>query len=195
MVADGGGGCQPRREVCNRAGRWFVWMGMDNVAAVLAELEEKRRRVLAELARVARVITVIEELAAERRTGRVPAVIDEVIDVEVLDVAPAGMAAVGAEGAAVSPPLPALKPYLMMNFYEAAAAYLASVGEPLSARQIAEGLAAGGFPTRSRHFSNVAGTLLRREESRRVYHISATPNGRRWFVRRRKSSGGRRGSS
>ena len=168
---------------------------MDNMTAVLGELEEQRRRILGELARVERVITVVEELAAERRGGRMAVVMDEVKDVEVLDVVPAAATVVAAEGTEVSPPPAVLKPYLMMNFYEAAAAYLASVGEPQSARQIAEGLAAGGFPTRSRYFRNVAGTLLRRKESRQVYHISATPNGRRWFVRRRKSSAGRRGSS
>jgi hypothetical protein len=194
MVADPGRAVN-RAGVRNREGWSFVWIGMDNVAAVLAELEEKRRRVLAELARVERVIAVVEELAAERRVGKMPGVVDEVIDVEVVADAPATVAVVAAEGAEDSPPPPDLEPYSDMNFYEAAAAYLESVGEPQSSRQIANGLEEGGYPTRSGYFCNVVGTLLRREESRRAYRISATPNGRRWFVRRRRSSAVRPESS
>lgn len=133
---------------------------MDNVAAVLAELQDQRGRLAEELARVERVISVIEELTHRDPSAR-PA----------------------AEGKPSPPPAPRAKPYVTLNVYEATAAYLAEVGVPKTSREIADAISAGGYPTRSTYFCGVVGSLLRRKESTRQYRISATPDGRRWFVR------------
>jgi hypothetical protein len=141
---------------------------MDNVTAVLAELHEEHRRLSAELARVERVIDVIVELSGAepwvRTTAPVPVMLAP-------NMSP--------------PPVPAAAslPYVTLNLYEAVAAYLAEVKEPQTSRQIADGLVAGGYPTRSAYFGNVIGTMLRRKDSTRTYRISVTADGRRWFVR------------
>jgi hypothetical protein len=148
---------------------------MDNVTAVLAELQEERRRLLAELARVERVIDVVSELSgAEPR----------------LMVA-APESAVVAPGPPPPPPrLPttASLPYVTMNVYEAVAAYLVDAQKPQTSRQIADALVAGGYPTRSSYFCGALGTMLRRKDSTRAYRISVTADGRHWFVRPPRSS-------
>ena len=79
---------------------------------------------------------------------------------------------------------PAARLYAMHNAYEAAAHYLASVGEPRTTRQIADALVAGGFKTRSSNFTTILGTMLRRTESARQAGIHRTADQKRWFVRR-----------
>ena len=147
---------------------------MDNVTTVLAELHDERRRLLAELARVERVIGLIEELSGTEPRLMVT---DPAADV-VASKAPRPPA-----------PAPASLPYVTMNVYEAVAAHLAEVKEPQTSRQIADALVAGGYPTRSSYFCNALGTMLRRKNSTRQYRISVTDDGRRWFVRPKRSSG------
>ena len=150
---------------------------MDNVTSVLAELHDERRRLLAELARVDRIIGVIGEL-----TGAEP--------LELMGDAPSFVAA-PAPPPPSPPPAPAapsLLPYVTMNVYEAVAAHLAEVKEPQTSRQIADALVAGGYPTRSSYFCNAVGTMLRRKDSTRQYRISVTDDGRRWFVRSKRSA-------
>ena len=146
------------------------------MAVVLAELEDERRRLWMELARVERLISVIEELA--RPEPRVAIAAAEPIAVLALPEAP--------PPPPPPPPPPAAKPlpYAALDVYEATAAYLAEVGVPKNAREIAEALVAGGFRTRSRYFTNIVGTMMRREESRRFHRISVMPDGKRWFVRK-----------
>jgi len=151
---------------------------MDNVAAILAELEEERRRLWMELARVERVISVIEELARPRITIAAA----EPIAVLALPELPAP------PPPPPPPPVAKPQPYAALDAYEATAAYLAEVGVPKNAREIAEALVAGGFRTRSRYFTNIIGTMMRREESRRFHRISVTPDGKHWFVRKRRKS-------
>jgi hypothetical protein len=153
---------------------------MDNVAAVLAELEEERRRLWMQLARVERLISVIEELA--RPEPRIAIAAAEPIAVLALPEVPA-------PPPPPPPPPPAKpQPYAALDVYEATAAYLAEVGVPKNAREIAEALVAGGFRTRSRYFTNIIGTMMRRGESRRLHRISVTPDGKRWFVRKQRKS-------
>ena len=139
---------------------------MDNVTAILAELQEEHRRLSAELSRVERVIDVIVELSGA--------------DPQVRATAPAPVR--------FAPDAPASLPYVTLNLYEAVAAYLAEVQEPQTSRQIADALVAGGYPTRSTYFGNVIGTMLRRKDSTRTYRISVTADGRRWFVRTQSSA-------
>jgi hypothetical protein len=152
---------------------------MDNVAAVLAELEEERRRLWMELARVERVISVIEDFA--HPAPRIAIAEAEPITVLALPEVPA---------LPPPPPPPPAKPqpYAALNVYEAAAAYLSAVGKPKNAREIADALVAGGFRTRSRYFTNIIGTMLRRQESTRPHRISVTADGKRWFVRKQRMS-------
>jgi hypothetical protein len=146
---------------------------MDNVTAVLAELQEEHRRLSAELARVERVIDVIVALSGAEPLVRAAAPV-------LLLAAPD------------PPPPPVLAaatlPYLTMNAYEAVAAHLAEAKVPQTSRQIADALVAGGYPTRSTYFANVLATMLRRKESTRQYRISVTADGRRWFVRPQQSN-------
>jgi hypothetical protein len=152
---------------------------MDNIAAVLAELEEERRRLWAELARVERIIAVIEDLALP--TPRIAI------------AASPGAALSPPEELALSstatPPSANPSPYARLDVYEATAAYLIeSGGRPKTSRQIADALVAGGFPTRSRYFCNVIGTMLRRRDATRPHRISVTADGKRWFVRKRQKA-------
>lgn len=149
---------------------------MDHVTAVLAELHDERGRLAAELARVERVIGVIEEL-----TGAEPR--------ELMADATSFVAASAPPPPPPPPaPAPASLPYVTMNVYEAVAAHLAEVKEPQTSRQIADALVAGGYPTRSSYFCNALGTMLRRKDSTRQYRISVTDDGRRWFVRPKRSA-------
>jgi len=109
---------------------------MSKVADVLRALREEERRLRAELAGVERAIRALEE----------------VLEVEV--------DAEATEPARLSPPEE--RPYSLLRFNEAAAAHLASVKEPQTARQIAEALIAGGFPTRSQDFQASVRTMLSR---------------------------------
>lgn len=153
---------------------------MDNVGAVLAELEEERRRLWMELARVERVISVIEELA--RPEPRMAIAAAEPITVVALPEVPA------LPPPPPPPPAPKPQPYAALDVYEATAAYLAEVGEPKNAREIADALIAGGFRTRSKYFTNIIGTMLRRRESTRPHRISVTADGKHWFVRPKRKS-------
>jgi hypothetical protein len=143
---------------------------MDNVAAVLAELEAERRRLWMELARVERVISVIEDLA--HPAPRIAIAEAEPITLVALPEVPAL--------APPPPPPPPAKPqpYAALDVYQATASYLAEVGKPQNAREIADALVAGGFRTRSRYFTNIIGTMLRR----------ATADGKHWFVRKQRKS-------
>jgi hypothetical protein len=154
--------------------------GMDNVAAVLAELEEERRRLWMELARVERVISVIEELA--RPEPRIAIAAAEPIAVLALPAVPEP------PPPPPPPPPPKPQPYAALDVYEATAIYLAEAGEPKNAREIADALVAGGFRTRSRYFTNIIGTMLRRRESTRPHRISVTADGKHWFVRPKRKS-------
>jgi hypothetical protein len=149
---------------------------MDHVTSVLAELQDERRRLLAELTRVDRIISVIGEL-----TGAEP---QELI----ADATPFVAAPAPPPPRPPSAPAAASLPYVTMNVYEAVAAHLAEVKEPQTSRQIADALVAGGYPTRSSYFCNALGTMLRRKDSTRTYRISVTPDGRRWFVRPQRST-------
>jgi hypothetical protein len=111
---------------------------MSKIAEVLEALREERRQLSAELSRVERAIGALEEAAGER-----PAVV--------------------AASTPVEAPAPRVEgPYSLLRFNEAAAAYLASVKEPQTDRQIADGLIAGGFLTRSKDFRASVRTMLQR---------------------------------
>lgn len=123
---------------------------MDKIAAVLAELREEQARLAGELARIGRVIEVLTE-AMEAPAMMIP-------------IAP-------------PPPPPARIGYEKMTLYEATAAYLATVDEPQTSRQIADALRAGGFKTRSSNFAGTVRTMLRRHPTK---GIRATSDGSRW---------------
>ena len=157
-------------------GSRILW-DMNNVAAVLAELEGERSRLWAELTRIERVISVIEQLTRPK-----PAV--TVVSATPIAALPLP------EPPPPPPPPPAAKPkpYTSLDVYEATAAYLAEVGVPKNSREIADALIAGGFPTRSKNFCNVLGTMLRRRESTRPHRISVTADKKHWFVRPKQKS-------
>jgi hypothetical protein len=123
-------------------------VGMNKIAEVLEALREEHRQLSAELSRVGRAIAALEEA-----TGEQPALVSATTV-----AAPAG----GLKPAA--PPVPPRieGPYSLLRFNEAAAAFLASVKEPQTARQIADALIAGGFPTRSKDFRASVRTMLHR---------------------------------
>jgi hypothetical protein len=137
---------------------------MKKVAEVLDGLREEERRLSVELSGVRRAIGALEE---------------------VLGIVPERT-----EGAAAEPPLdsgppaPADEPgpYAIPGLYQAAEAYLRTVGEPRTSREIAEALQAGGYRTRARNFSATVRTTLRRD-SAKSYGIYPTKAGGRWFVR------------
>lgn len=74
------------------------------------------------------------------------------------------------------------RPYTMLNLYEATMHFLASAGTPKSAPEIALGLRAGGFKTRSRRFATTVTTMLSRPAARQ-YGIRRTRDGKRWQFR------------
>jgi hypothetical protein len=136
---------------------------MNEVASVLARLREQRARVAAELAGLDGAIAALEEASREA----VPAL-------------PAGAPAVP-PAIAPAPEQPA-GPYRYLGFYEAAAAYLKEAGQPKTAREIADGLLAGGYFTIARHFRGSVRTMLRRWQPTHDSGIRETDEGGRWFV-------------
>jgi len=142
---------------------------MSKVAEVLQALQEERRHLSAELSRVERAIAAIEEAMGGERTLVAP---------RAAETAPAP-----------PPPSPPAEkgPYSMLHFNEAAAQYLASVNEPKSAREIADALRAGGFPTKSKDFAASVRTMLNRLTS---YDGIEHMNDGKWrFVGRSAHSG------
>lgn len=143
---------------------------MAKVEAILAELREERERLRRELGRVERVIAVLEDpdgmsaAAGERATT-------------------VNTAAAAAETVTATATPVVGQPYTMLDLYEAAAKYLASVDTPKTSRQIADALRAGGFKTRSKKFGGTVRTMLRRSSARSA-GIRATSDGKRWFTRR-----------
>jgi hypothetical protein len=111
---------------------------MEKVAEVLAGLRNEEARLRVELAGVQRAIGALQE---------------------VLGIAPPAQpqpAAVTAPTPAAVPALPKPEPpgpYATHSLYEAVALYLAEAGEPRTAREIADALQAGGYPTQSRDFT------------------------------------------
>ena len=74
-------------------------------------------------------------------------------------------------------------PYAMRGLYEAVAAYLADAGEPKTVREIADGLIAGGYQTRSEDFATTVRTMLRRTESASVHGIHKSGRDGYWCVK------------
>ena len=142
---------------------------MKKVAEVLDELREEERRLSGELSGVHRAIAALEEVM-----GIAPAQSDVPTALEQSAPPQAGRA---------SGPKVASGPYATAGFYDAAAAYLSAAGEPKTARQIAEALQAGGYPTRASNFSATARTMLHRLPSENDYGIRMTEGGSRWFIR------------
>jgi hypothetical protein len=139
---------------------------MEKVAEVLAGLREERRRLVVELSGVDRAIAALEE---------------------VLGIEPAPEERLAVTTPAPSVPeeqaAPAPGPYAMSGLYAAVAAYLTDAGEPKTAREIAEALQAGGYPTRAANFTATVRTMLQRPFSVAPYGIHASETGRHWFVR------------
>jgi hypothetical protein len=133
---------------------------MKKVAEVLEGLRDEERRLSVELSGVRRAIAALEE---------------------VIGIAPE-QPALQPTLAAPAPAVP-LGPYATGGFYEAAASYLAAAGEPQTARQIAEALRAGGYPTRATNFTATVRTMLHREFSASAYGIYPTEKSGRWFAR------------
>ena len=132
---------------------------MKKVAEVLEGLREEERRLSVELSGVRRAIAALEEVLGAQEQS-------------------APLVSAGAPAPAVTS-----GPYATSNFYEAAAAYLSSAGEPRTARQIAEALQAGGYPTRAKNFTATVRTMLHRKFSTKEFGIHATETGSRWFAR------------
>lgn len=140
---------------------------MKKVAEVLEGLREEERRLSVELSGVRRAIAALEEvLGAPERAEGTP------------HEQNAPPVSAGAPAPTVTP-----GPYATSGFYEAAAAYLSSAGEPRNAREIAEALQAGGYPTRAKNFTATVRTMLHRSFSARPFGIHATEAGGRWFAR------------
>lgn len=134
---------------------------------VLAELFAERERLAIELARVNRVIEAVQEAAgsaAER---------------------PASSAMLMPSGKTAVPT--GVGPYSLLDIYEATAKYLSTVDEPKDSTQIAQALRAGGFKTRSQNLVNTVRVMLRRKDGRQT-GISATSDGKRWFVRKKTAA-------
>jgi hypothetical protein len=135
----------------------------EQITEVIAELRDEETRLKLELARVQRVLEALEEaLVTDGRERAAPA--------------PAPAAAPPPPPA--PPPGPAA-PYAQLDLYEATAVFLATVGEPQAARQIADALRAGGFKTRSSDFAGTVRTMLRRHPTR---GIRAAGDGNRWIA-------------
>jgi hypothetical protein len=128
---------------------------MKKVAEVLEGLREEEHRLSVELTGVRRAIAALEEVLGIR-----PA--PDAVRTEV-------------------PSEPG--PYATSGLYEAVAAYLSSEGEPRTAREIAEALLAGGYPTRAKNFTATVRTMLHRNLSATPHGIHATETGGTWFIR------------
>jgi len=145
---------------------------MKKVAEVLEGLRDEERRLSVELSGVRRAIAALEEVM-----GIVPAQVPE------RTAATDGEQSAQPPNAGAPAPMDPPGPYATSGFYEAAAAYLSSAGEPRSAREIAEALQAGGYPTRAKNFAATVRTMLHRKLSAEPYGIHVTENGGRWFAR------------
>jgi hypothetical protein len=144
---------------------------MNKVAEVLEGLREEERRLSVELSGVRRAIAALQEV-----TGVVPAQApgtDAVVQEQGV-LLPSS----GAPSSTTQP-----GPYAGGGFYESAAAFLRAAGEPRTAREIAEALQAGGYPTRATNFRASVRTMLHRHLSANTYGIYVTKDGGRWFVR------------
>lgn len=145
---------------------------MKKVAEVLEGLRDEERRLAVELSGVRRAISALEEVLGSGQT-QAP---------ERTEVAASEQSMAAPNGSATAP-LETPGPYAASGFYEAAVAYLASAGEPRTAREIAEALQAGGYPTRAKNFTATVRTMLHRKLSAEPYGIHATETGGRWFAR------------
>jgi hypothetical protein len=144
---------------------------MDKVTEVLDGLRDEERRLSVELAGVRRAIAALEEVLGIGVAGAV----------EPAEVTPAEQSALPSE-AEEPEPVEAAGPYATSGFYEAAATYLASAGGPRTAREIAEALQAGGYPTRATNFVATVRTMLHRKFSAEPFGIRVSETGGRWFV-------------
>lgn len=83
------------------------------------------------------------------------------------------------------PPQPAMfsGPYAGLDFYQAAAVYLAAAGEPKTSREIADALKAGGYFTIASNFRASVRTMLNRHLSARPAGIHRAEDGERWYFR------------
>ena len=137
---------------------------VDKVADVLAGLREEKARLSMELSRVERAIAALEQAMGIEPTVAPP-------------VAPP------APRSPEPPPPRTPGPYATSSFYEAAAAYLETAGEPKTSREIADALLAGGYPTRAANFRATVRTMLRRPLSAEPYGIHASDDENHWFFR------------
>ena len=140
---------------------------MKKVAEVLEGLREEERRLSVELSGVRRAIAALEEVLGTEK--QVEGTTQE-------------QSAPSVSASAPAPTVPP-GPYATSSFYEAAAAYLSSAGEPRTAREIAEALQAGGYPTRAKNFTATVRTMLHRRFSTSEFGIYATEIGSRWLIR------------
>lgn len=145
---------------------------MEKVAEVLAGLRDEEARLRVELAGVQRAIAALEEVL-----GIAPRPQPQPVSVTAPTPAP--------EPAPPEPARPEPEPeppgpYATCSLYDAVALYLAEAGEPRTAREIAEALRAGGYPTRSLDFTATVRTMLQRQPL--DYGIERTDEGGlRWF--------------
>jgi len=147
---------------------------MQKVTEVLEGLRAERSRLLAEVAGVDRAIAALEEVLGIRTEPPAPAP-EEPAHAEP-EVAPA-------PPAPPAPPRPAGPYAKAAGLYEAVAAYLREAGEPRTARQIADALRAGGYPTRANNFQSTVRTMLVRTESSHWYGIRRAERPGHWVVK------------
>jgi hypothetical protein len=141
---------------------------MEKVAEVLAGLRDEEARLRVELAGVRRAIAALEEVL-----GIAPPAQPQPASVTASTPAPESTPP------EPEPEPPAPGPYATSSLYDAVADYLAEDGEPRTAREIADALQAGGYPTRSRDFAATVRTMLQRGPV--DYGIERTETGPRWF--------------
>ena len=140
---------------------------MEKVAEVLAGLRDEEARLRVELAGVQRAIAALEE---------------------VLGIAPPAQPQPASVTAPTPVPEPAPPepepeppgPYATSSLYDAVALYLSDAGEPRTAREIAEALRAGGYPTRSLDLTATVRTMLQRQPVDYGIHRTDEPR-LRWF--------------
>jgi len=142
---------------------------MNTIAEVAAKLRAERQNLLVELSRIDRVLAALGEAAGLEPIPAAPATTAHPLVVYPTDV-------LGRTPG----------PYSMLSVCEAAAVYLASVGEPKTSREIADALRAGGLRTTAKSLTDTVQKMLRRSGS--YCGISATSNKKRWFVRKGRSS-------
>lgn len=138
---------------------------MEKVAEVLAGLRDEEARLLVELAGVRRAIVALEQVLGGAPVEPKPEPEPE-----------------SAPVTTPSPEPPPPGPYATHSLYEAVADYLVETGEPRTARQIAEALQAGGYPTRARDFAATVRTMLQRNASATDWGIQRDVTTGRWFA-------------